>query len=165
MKVIDLEQKRRLAFEKDIEYNLISYGETMPSKEKLNALYLLLNEAKKIEDWGEAYRLVTSGLERLSLSLIIDSMELLDLPEHIETASQNCDCNSSTQSCSYKRIEIDGKIYKRKRHGKGEFTSSCHDCSTTGSKSIHHYGCDMESCPKCEGQLSSCDCEPSKLSE
>lgn len=33
----------------------------------------------------------------------------------------------------------------------------CHDCNTPqGGK--HHPGCDMESCPKCGGQLISCGC-------
>jgi len=33
----------------------------------------------------------------------------------------------------------------------------CHDCWTLRG-GFHHPGCDMESCPKCGGQLISCGC-------
>lgn len=34
----------------------------------------------------------------------------------------------------------------------------CHDCGIK-PRGIHHQGCDMERCPKCEGQLISCNCD------
>lgn len=33
----------------------------------------------------------------------------------------------------------------------------CHDCGIAPGG--HHPGCDMERCPRCKGQLISCDCE------
>src|SRR5665647_411105 len=33
----------------------------------------------------------------------------------------------------------------------------CHDCGVSEGE-IHEYGCDMEVCPFCGGQLISCDC-------
>ena len=33
----------------------------------------------------------------------------------------------------------------------------CHDCNAK-SGGFHHPGCDMEQCPKCNGQLISCGC-------
>lgn len=33
----------------------------------------------------------------------------------------------------------------------------CHDCNVLPGR-LHHPGCDMELCPKCGGQLISCDC-------
>ena len=35
----------------------------------------------------------------------------------------------------------------------------CHDCGIENKKgNVHHWGCDMERCPKCKGQLISCGC-------
>lgn len=34
---------------------------------------------------------------------------------------------------------------------------NCHDCNVTPG-SYHHPGCDMEQCPRCQGQLISCGC-------
>ena len=33
----------------------------------------------------------------------------------------------------------------------------CHDCGVLEGE-LHQYGCDMESCPGCGGQLITCDC-------
>lgn len=37
----------------------------------------------------------------------------------------------------------------------------CHDCGAWEGQ-IHHWGCDMEECPKCGRQLISCDCQLSE---
>ena len=36
-------------------------------------------------------------------------------------------------------------------------TKKCPDCNVNPG-GIHHYGCDIEKCPKCGGQLLSCPC-------
>ena len=38
----------------------------------------------------------------------------------------------------------------------------CFDCGA-GPGTLHHFGCDEERCPKCGGQLISCDCWSDKL--
>lgn len=40
----------------------------------------------------------------------------------------------------------------------------CHDCNVALG-GIHHPGCDMECCPKCKGQLISCDCLSTEMEE
>lgn len=34
----------------------------------------------------------------------------------------------------------------------------CHDCGVALGR-IHHPGCDLEECPRCHGQLLSCECD------
>ena len=36
---------------------------------------------------------------------------------------------------------------------------ACYDCGVDPG-GYHHPGCDMEECPRCGGQLISCDCWP-----
>lgn len=61
-------------------------------------------------------------------------------------------------SCTFENIMIDDQIFKRdtEYYDNGE---RCHDCNILNKRgNIHHYGCDVERCPKCNGQLLSCDC-------
>jgi hypothetical protein len=40
-----------------------------------------------------------------------------------------------------------------------DVNSHCHDCDIENKVgNLHHFGCDMERCPKCGGQLISCGC-------
>ncbi len=39
---------------------------------------------------------------------------------------------------------------------------TCHDCGCKEGE-IHKFGCDMERCPFCHGQLLSCDCRYTEL--
>lgn len=67
---------------------------------------------------------------------------------------------TKSKSCSnkFRCIKIDGKAYPRNTT-EFDYNTNCHDCgieNKTGN--IHHFGCDMETCPKCKGQLISCNC-------
>lgn len=61
----------------------------------------------------------------------------------------------TAKSCSYTKLEIEGKIYKREKYFDDV---KCHDCGIS-SCGYHHFGCDWEICPKCGCQVISCECE------
>ena len=64
--------------------------------------------------------------------------------------------NPAVAGCDKPRIRVNGTLRNRIRFGLDE-DRTCHDCNARPG-ALHHYGCDMERCPVCEGQLISCDC-------
>jgi len=69
------------------------------------------------------------------------------------------------KSCSLKLrcIKIDGEIYPRNTDG-FDFNDTCHDCGIENRVgNLHHFGCDMEKCPKCGEQLISCNCKKEEI--
>jgi len=66
--------------------------------------------------------------------------------------------DSKVESCNATHITLDGKDYKRDT-SYFDVNSRCHDCNIVNKKgNLHHFGCDIERCPKCKGQLISCGC-------
>ena len=60
-------------------------------------------------------------------------------------------------------VIIDGRRYRRIRFGEegddwGADQHPCHDCRVIKGE-YHVDGCDGEECPRCHGQLITCDCE------
>jgi len=64
---------------------------------------------------------------------------------------------TKADSCTYKSIGKGGMWYERSREHFDESDGRCHDCGIKHG-GIHHFGCDVERCPKCGLQLISCDC-------
>lgn len=58
-------------------------------------------------------------------------------------------------------ISVNGDSIDRIKHGdarEGLFVEekTCHDCAVALGE-YHHFGCDVERCPTCSGQLISCE--------
>lgn len=71
--------------------------------------------------------------------------------EMLDPKTTTCDFNGF-------RVEETGEILLRDmvRSNRG---GRCHDCGISLRRgNYHHFGCDMENCPKCGGQLISCGC-------
>lgn len=55
-------------------------------------------------------------------------------------------------------VDKDGKKFKRlSSDEEGNQEYPCGDCGI--GSGAHHFGCDLEICPKCEGQMLSCGCD------
>jgi len=66
-----------------------------------------------------------------------------------------------SESCSleFRCIQIDGNTYPRDTT-EFDWNVRCHDCGIINKLgNLHHFGCDVERCPKCGGQLISCSCK------
>ena len=61
------------------------------------------------------------------------------------------------------QVEIAGKSLLRVKYGSeaddwGADQGPCHDCGVSKGE-IHIWGCDVERCPSCGGQLIYCECD------
>lgn len=58
------------------------------------------------------------------------------------------------------RIRIKGRVYLRDtNHFDSSPNGRCHDCGIVNKQgNLHHFGCDVERCPLCQGPLISCGC-------
>lgn len=57
-------------------------------------------------------------------------------------------------------IDAKGNEYERETFIGWGAEERCGDCNAAIGH-YHHFGCDMETCPRCGGQLISCDCAQS----
>jgi hypothetical protein len=69
--------------------------------------------------------------------------------------------NPDTQRQTY--VEIGGRSLERVRYGReaddwGADQGPCHDCGVAKGD-LHVFGCDVERCPACGGQLIYCECD------
>lgn len=81
--------------------------------------------------------------------------ECTDCKQEMTTA-ESCDLK-------FRCIIIDGKILPRNTLF-FDFNLRCHDCGILNRVgNLHHFGCDIEGCPKCGGQLISCTCKKESI--
>lgn len=70
---------------------------------------------------------------------------------------------NTAPSCEATTIDIGGEEYHLIPYGQETrldriaITPRCRDCGTLAG-GFHHPGCDVAECPRCHGQLISCDC-------
>lgn len=68
--------------------------------------------------------------------------------------------------CVVGALHQEGRPYElaphERRRGTGAHDENCGDCSVAPG-GLHHLGCDMQTCPKCRGQLLICDCRFDEL--
>ena len=74
----------------------------------------------------------------------------------------NQDMTKDHSSCTLDYVKISGKYHKRNTqyHDNNEI---CHDCGILNG-GVHHFGCDVERCPVCKGQMFCCDCDVTAFS-
>lgn len=72
------------------------------------------------------------------------------------------DCNQEmreAERCTWPYLVVDGVRYKRDTEYYDWNPDRCHDCAIINKPgNVHHFGCDIERCPICKGQLISCGC-------
>ena len=72
---------------------------------------------------------------------------------------------NGTKTCEFAQISIGEKVYdrriKKEHYGPeyGNWGGKCSDCGIIVEVgNVHHYGCDMDICPKCDWQEILCTC-------
>jgi hypothetical protein len=68
-----------------------------------------------------------------------------------------------SESCRDVQLSVGGTVFAMIRYGDEDWFAQrapvgrCHGCGVLPG-GLHHYGCTMARCPRCRGQLASCEC-------
>lgn len=144
----------------------VSISQISRSLKELKTAFLMLHTKHiEIEPVDVSEQEVVACYYRASYPLL-DILANLKAKENTEyTPLARCtvcgDVMLRSIGCSCKSVKINGKVYERVRYGNEEVEwedDRCHDCGAEPGL-LHHAGCDVEECPVCGNQLTSCDCD------
>jgi len=67
----------------------------------------------------------------------------------------------TAESCTMGHVQDDDTKFWPRDTSYYDINERCHDCGIANKPgNIHHFGCDIERCPKCGGQFAFCNCWP-----
>ncbi len=78
------------------------------------------------------------------------------------------DCGQEMKTAIHCSKMFSGIVLNEKKYKRDttyyDVNHNCHDCGIyNNAGNLHHYGCDIERCPRCKGQLISCNCKKGNL--
>ncbi len=74
------------------------------------------------------------------------------------TCDECGDVMGKAKTCTHLYKQFGAEFFKRNTIY-FDINKRCHDCGIMNKEgNIHHAGCDMERCPRCDGQLIGCGC-------